>query len=94
MNKSIWEEHATIHKQIGEFTHANKAKPHTPWHLLDKSQRREIIQHRHSCKNYTKIFLGVFIATVAIASIVSIKEERKPAMSLLQRNSINLVEIS
>ena len=79
MNKSIWKEHATIHKQISEFTHSNKEKPHTPWHQLKKSQRREIIEHRHSCNNYTKIFIGFFIASVAIAGVVSLKKEAKSA---------------
>ncbi|AKN60338.1 hypothetical protein WB44_03480 [Synechococcus sp. WH 8020] len=85
MNKSIWKEHATIHQQISEFTHSNKEKAHTPWHQLEKSQRRQIIQHRHSCKNYTKIFLSFFIATVAIASVVSIKEEAKTGMASLDK---------
>ena len=79
MNKSIWKEHATIHKQIAEFTHSNKEKQHTPWHQLEKNQRREIIRHRHSCNNYTKIFIGIFIASVATAAVVSIKKEAKSA---------------
>ena len=85
MNKSIWKEHATIHKQISEFTHSNKEKPHTPWNQLGKSKRREIIQHRNSCKNYTKIFLGFFIASVATTSVVSIIKQAKPATSSQQK---------
>ena len=95
MNKSIWKEHATIHKQISEFTHFNKEKPHTPWHQLKKSQRREIIQHRHSCNNYTKIFLGFFIVSVAIAGVVSIKKDAKSSTTPQQNlTSIALLEFS
>ena len=96
MNKSIWKEHATIHKQIAEFTHSNKEKPHTPWHQLEKSQRREIIRHRHSCNNYTKIFIGIFIASVAIAAVASMKKEAKSAtadqqnLTSIAKHQVNL----
>ena len=90
MNKSIWKEHARTHKQISEFTHSQKEKPNTPWHKLEKSQRREIIKHRHSCKNYTKIFLGVFIGSVAIASVIALKKEAKPATSIQTKVEFNI----
>ena len=90
MNKSIWKEHASIHKQISEFTHSHKEKPNKPWHKLEKSQRREIIKHRHSCKNYTKIFLGVFIGSVAIASVIALKKEAKPATSMETKVDFNI----
>ena len=90
MNKSIWKEHASIHKQISEFTHSRKEKPSTPWHKLEKSQRREIIKHRHSCKNYTKIFLGVFVGSVAIASVIALKKEAKPATSMQTKVDFNI----
>ena len=85
MNKSLWREHALTHKQISEFTHANKLKPHTPWHQLEKKQRREIIEHNHTCKSYTKFFLGFFVVSVVIASIVTINNKTNPDISSQQR---------
>ena len=57
-----------------EFTHSGNEKPNTTWHEPENSQHREIIKHRRSCKNHTKIFLGVFIGDVAITSIITIKK--------------------
>ena len=74
----------TIHKQISEFTYSDKEKPHTPWHQFEKRQRREIIRHRHSCNNYTKIFTGIFIVSVAIEAAVSMKKEVKSATEYQQ----------
>ena len=93
MNKSIWKEHALTHMHTSEFTHANKEKPHTPWHQLDKQQRREIIEHNHTCKSYTKIFLGFFAVSVVVAGIVTVKNKTNAEVSIEQgqefsRNSV------
>jgi hypothetical protein len=84
MNKSIWKEHALTHRQTSEFVHANKEKPHTPWHQLEKSQRREIIEYKHTCKNYTKIILVFFVVSMVVASIIAVKNKTNPDVSSQQ----------
>jgi beta-lactamase regulating signal transducer with metallopeptidase domain len=84
MNKSIWKEHALTHRQTSEFVHASKEKPHTPWHQLEKKQRREIIEYKHTCKNYTKIILGFFVVSIVAASIVTVKNRTNPEVSSQQ----------
>ena len=81
MNKTLWKEHGLRHKHTSEFTSKTMNRTHTPWHQLQKSERRAIIQHGQSCKHYTNIFLGFFIITVVIASAITIRKEFKPAMT-------------
>ncbi len=88
MNKALWKEHGLTHNKTSEFINQTRRLAHTPWHQLDKSKRRAIIEHSQTCKNYTKIFLSFFVLTVIAASVISIRQELKSDSATQQQTQL------